>query len=140
LEYEDPQQATRRVDFDSPASNPDTGEELMFVSVRVSPNPTGSSDDEFLAATAISLINKYSEGLLSWPSSIEVDGRDGVEANYETALPFATGVVTVTGWEAVFLVDSRQWTIEVVGRSEYRGELEGIHGEFLSSFHLLPVQ
>ena len=49
-----------------------------------------------------------------------------------------TGMVAVAGWEAVMLADGQQWAIEVVGRTEYRENLEAVHTTFLESFHLLP--
>jgi hypothetical protein len=127
------------VDFDSPTSNRSTGEGLKLISVRVSPNLTGSSGEGFLEASAKSLVDRYLGVLLSWPYSIQVDEREGVEANYEVTLPFGTETATVIGWEAVFLADNQQWTIEVVGRREYRDELEDIHSQFLSHFHVLPL-
>jgi len=78
--------------------------------------------------------------LLGWPYTIVVDGRDGVEVKYEKIAFFGTAKVTVTGWEAVLLVNDQRWVIEVVGRSEYRGELEGVHSQFVSRFRLSAGQ
>jgi len=128
------------VDFDAPTSNRATGEGLKLVSVRTSPNSTGASGEEFLSAIALSLIKEYSESLVDWPHSIRANGWEGVEAHYERTVHFGTQAVTVTGWEAVLLVENRQWTIEVVGRSEYGDELQGIHSEFLSNLQFLPIQ
>jgi len=130
----------RAVDFQAPASNRDTGEGLKYISVQVSPNPTGLSGEDFQQAMATALIREYSGVLLGWPYTIAVDGREGVEAKYERIAFFGTAKVTITGWEAVFLVNDQQWAIELVGRSEYRGELEGIHSEFVSRFCLSAGQ
>ena len=138
-EHEDPEQATRWVDLDEPTSDRSTGEGLKLISVRVSPNLTGSIGEEFLNAAAIALIDKYSGVLVGWPRVVEVDGREAVAANYEHTVPYQTGPVEVVGWETVLLADEQQWTIEVAGRREYREELEGIHNEFLSHLDIAPL-
>lgn len=135
-DLEDAAQGIRGVLFEAPGSDRNTGAGLKSLSVQVSPNTTGASGDGFLNATALALLRKYGNRLLDHIDTLEVDGRVGVEAAYQRELPFATGTVQVTGWEGVFLVDNQQWTIEVVGRSEYRAELEGMHNEFLSHFTL----
>jgi hypothetical protein len=135
-DYEDAAQGIRGVLFQAPGSDRNSGAGLRTISVRVAPNTTGVSGDDFLNAAALALFRKYGNPLLDHIDTLQVDGRVGVEAAYQRELPFATGTVQVTGWEAVFLVDNQQWTIEVVGRSEYRAELEGIHNEFLSHFTL----
>ena len=111
-----------------------------MIALRLSPNTTGVSGEEFLGATALSLIKEYSDFLIEWPYLFLLNGRQGVEANYEAGLPFQGGRVSVIGWKAVFLEGDQQWLIQVVGRSEYREELEGIHDRFLAGFHLVTVQ
>jgi hypothetical protein len=135
-EQDDPEEAARWVTFSAPTSNRDTGEGLKLIAVRVSPNTTGKTGDEFLAASAVSLINEFSDWLIEWPYLVQIGDRDGVEVNYQMGLLFQPGRVMVVGWKAYLLGGDQQWLIQAVGRTEYRNELAGIHDEFL--VHFLP--
>jgi hypothetical protein len=128
------------LDFDAPGSNPESGEGLKLISLRISPNATGATGAEFLGAAALSLIDKYEDVLVDWPYQIQISGRDAVEAHYQRTVHVGTQSLEVMGWEAVALVADQVWAIEVLGRSEYRDELQGIHTEFLSSFRVLPPE
>lgn len=138
-EEQESEQGTRLVNFMSPTSDRSTGAGLKFISVSVGPNPTDASGEDFLKAMATTMIQRYQQALAGWPHSIRVDEQTGVEAKFQIALPFPTEVVDVVGWEGVLLVDSRAWTIVVLGRNEYADELQGIHDGFLANFHLLPL-
>ena len=133
-EQDDPEEAARWITFNASTSNRDTGEGLKLIAVRVSGNPTGKTGDDFLAASAVSLINEFSERLIEWPYAVKIGNSDGVEANYQMGLLFQAGRVMVVGWKAYLLSGDQQWLIQAVGRSEYRNELEIIHDEFLVHF------
>lgn len=137
-EEEESEQGTRLVTFMSPTSDRSTGAGLKFISVAVGPNPTDASGEDFLKAMATTMIQRYQQALAGWPHSIKVDEQEGVEAEFQIALPFPTEVVDVVGWEGAFQVDNQVWTMVVLGRNEYADELQGIHDEFLANFHLLP--
>jgi hypothetical protein len=134
-EQDDPEEAARWVTFNAPTSNRDTGEGLKLIAVRVSPNTVGETGDEFLAASAVSLINEFSDWLIEWPYAVQIGDRSGVEANYQMGLLFQGGRVMVVGWKAYVLGGDQIWLIQAVGRAEYRDELAGIHDEFLIHFH-----
>jgi hypothetical protein len=136
FDEEDPDESARWVTFNAPTSNRDSGEGLKMIVLRVGPNTTGKSGNDFLSASALSLIKEYSDLLLEWPYAIRVADHDAVEANYQVALPFQSGRIELVGWKAYFLVGNQQWMIHAVCRSQYRSELEGIHDEFLA--HFLP--
>jgi len=122
----------RWVDFTPPGS---IDRESKFVSVRVSP-ATASSEEEALDSMALWLIRRYDEALLGWPQLVWVDGRKGAEVKYEE-LVFLEAPVQFTGWTTMFQAEDREWLIEVAGRSEHRQEMEGIHGQFVSLFHVV---
>jgi hypothetical protein len=133
-EEDDPQQAARWVIFNAPTSNRDTGEGLMFLGVGLSANTTGKTGDEYLAASALALIKEFSDFLVEWPYSIRVGERDMVEANFQLGMPLQSGRVMVVGWKGYLLAGAQQWMIQVVGRSEYRNELQAMHDEFVVHF------
>gem|GEM_PF-1636693 len=138
-QHEDQEHAMRGVSFVPPTMDADTGVGFKIITVSISPGITGSNEEEILKAIALQLIRKYEKVLLGWPYDVLVDGRKAVEANYEITTLSGSEVMKVTGWEATFVASGRQWTISVAGRSEYRAELEDIHNQFLSHFHLLPL-
>ena len=133
-----PQSAITWVGFASPKADLKTGSELRLIMVKASPS-VASPGEDFLTAAEELLRNIYGQKMLDSPSRIVVDGREAVEVTYiEEPGAFQGGVVKLTGWTAAFLAEGKQWVIEVVGRSGYRRELEGIHRQFLSHLHVLP--
>ncbi len=104
-----------------------------------------ANEDEALKALAKSLTDKYGETLVVQPHDIIVDGHKAVEAGYEVVVVFAKDTeqeseVDMIGWDVLFISGAKQWAITITGRSEFRQELEGIHSQFLSTFHLLSAQ
>lgn len=136
---EEPSESVTWVQFDGPASNQETGNELRFILLEVLP-PVTDPGQNFLDAAEQLLRDYYGNALLGQPKRIVVDGREAVEVMYELWRPVKVDSIKVTGWVVGFLVGDKQWVIEMVGRSEYRAEMEGIHNEFLSRFRILPRQ
>ncbi len=132
--------ALRWMGFASPGSDLKTGEELRLVVVKVSP-PMIEPGAGFLEAIEELLSAEYGQRLLGSPYRILVDGREAVEVSYiELPAVFEGGPLKLGGWTATFLADGKQWVIEVFGRSGYRTELVGIHGQFLAHFQVLAPQ
>jgi hypothetical protein len=138
-EYEDVENDAKGVSFDAPASNRMTGAELQFLTVQVAPNVTGLQGQEYLEATGTALINRYQAVLAGWPYTLDVDGQAAVEIAYEAALPYADEMVAILGWKTVVLVEGQEWTIEVVGRGEYREALEALHTNILEGLQFLSL-
>ena len=114
-----------------------TGAEFRVTSVRILPGITGT-EEQILKTIAKQLIETYDKLLQGWPSQVIVDGQKGVEAKYEGAVAFGQELVNIVGWEAVIVKGGKQWVLTVVGRTEYREELESIHSQFRLRFHVLP--
>ncbi len=138
-DYEDAEQSAKGVSFDAPASDRVTGVNLQFFTVQVAPNVTGLQGQDYLQATGTALINRYREVLVGWPYTLTADGQAAVEIAYEAALPYANEMVAVLGWKTVALVDGQEWTIELVGRGEYREALEVLHTSVLESLRFLSL-
>lgn len=136
-EHDDAEHSTRWSNFSPPTSNAQTGEGFQIVSIGESPNPAGSDEEAGLKQAALRLIKEYGGSLKGWPYSITVDGRKTVEAHYTGIVVFETGVVELTGWEAVVIVGGRQWTIAAIARSELSTQMEEVHKQFLSHFQIL---
>ena len=136
---EDEINALQRVDFTVPMPDNGTRTGLRFVSITVSPGTIGSNEDEFLQSIAKWLTQEPQQEWLARPQMIRVDGWRAVDAGYEGTVVFGREVVGVTRWVTAFWANDKQWIIEVVGRSDYRQELEEIHNQFLPYFHLLPL-
>jgi hypothetical protein len=138
-DYQDAENNAAGVSFDAPSSDRLTGAGLQFFTVEVAPNTTGLQGQDYLEATGIALINRYKEVLVGWPYTVNVDGQPAVEIAYEAALPYGEQIVAVLGWKTVVLVDSQEWTIEVVGRGEYREQVEALHTSVQESLKVLSL-
>jgi len=136
-DHDDAEHSTKWSNFSPPTSNAQTGEGFQILSVGESPNPAGSDEEAAVKQAALRLIREYGGSLKGWPYSITVDGRKSVEAHYTGLVVFETGVVELTGWEAVLVVGDRQWTIAAIARSELSAEMEEVHKQFLSHFQIL---
>jgi len=137
--YEDAEHGARGVSFDAPASDRVTGAELQFFTVQVAPDVTGLQGQAYVEATGTALINRYMDVLVGWPYTLEVDGQAAVEIAYEAGVPYAEEMVAILGWKTVVLVNGGEWTIEVVGRDEYREALEALHTSVVESLQFLAL-
>jgi hypothetical protein len=133
------ERGAKGVSFDAPASNRVTGAELLFFTVEVAPNETGLQGQDYMQATGTALINRYLEVLVGWPYTLYLDGQMAVEIAYEAGLPYGADMVAILGWKAVVLVDGQEWTIEVVGRGEYREALETLHTSVVEGLQFLSL-
>jgi hypothetical protein len=142
-EFEEPEESRTIFVFDSPSMDAQTGAGFKMIVVQISPN-TASSEEEALTIAAEQLTENFGEVLLDPPHDVTLDGRRAVEATFEILLAFgeeeAEEIIESFWWETVSVTDDKQWVIRLAGRSEYRQELEAIHGELLSHFHVLPPQ
>jgi len=138
-DYEDPENGARGVSFDAPGSDRVTGAALQFATVQVAPNTTGLEGEAYIEAKGTALINQYMEVLVGWPYTLTLDGQAGVEIAYEAALPYGNEIIAVLGWRTLVLVDGQEWTIEVVGRGEYRDGMEAFHTAFMESLLFLSL-
>ncbi len=136
---EDLDQANQWVEFIAPTAEGNARTELRFISVSMSPATPGSTDEEFLQGISKWLTTEHQDRVRVYPQAITVDGRKSVDTNYEGTVVLGKAVVKLSTWTTALLGNGRQWYIEVVGRSEYEQELEEIHRQFLSHFHLLPL-
>lgn len=135
---EDPDQAIRWVEFIAPVVGEVTSrEQLEFISVSNSPLPLGPSEAEFLHQMNKALATEHEANLRVPPRQIEMDGRRAVDSSHSASLALGRGVLEITAWTTILPANSRQWTIDIVGPSEYHEELDRLHDEFLSQFHVL---
>jgi hypothetical protein len=125
--------------------NIDTGADFKLIGVAALDASPAANEDEALKALSKKLTDKYGQTVVVQPHDIVVDGHKAVEVGYELVAVFGADTeqeaeVDMVGWDVSFISGAKEWAITITGRSEFRQELEGIHNQFLSAFHLLPAQ
>jgi len=132
---EDTENSLTRVNFLAPQGSRGAG--LRALSVTTRPAVPGLTDDDFINEINHWLLQEYYDQLLARPRIIDVAGHRAVDAAYRAKVTLGREVVDVTRWVTVLTVGQRRWFVDLVGRTEYRAELEHIRGQFLAHLHIL---